>query len=116
MGEFAVCFYIQGSFSSKEAYYVRTGIFIIALPITPICIHRTTEIEHTTPEKKTCNFEKQCEKWIGKAFIKKILLAFMMQETIPPLKNAEQSLWSTKWTLLLQRNIFLYTKIQSSEF
>lgn len=52
IGEFTVCFYIQGSSFSKEDYYIRHGVFINALlPTDLVYGHWMTQIEQTPPRR-----------------------------------------------------------------
>ena len=93
IGEFTICFYIQGSCFSKEAYYVRPGIFINALlPALVNYGHWSTEIEQTTPEEIMEKFEKWSEEWTDKALIKARLLAFIEWEKRNPLEKRRAGL------------------------
>ncbi len=92
IGEFTLCFYIQGSCFSKEDYYIRPGIFINALPTNLVYGHWMTGIEQTTPEKILNDFERWCDEWTDKALIKARLLAFMEWEKRNPLEKRRANL------------------------
>lgn len=92
IGEFTLCFYIQGSCFSKEDYYIRPGIFINALPTDLVYGHFMTQIEQTTPEEILYKFEKWCEEWTNKPLIKEQLLAFMEWEKRNPLEKRRAKL------------------------
>ena len=71
IGDFTLCFYIQGSTFSKERYYIRPGIFVNALmPTNLVYGHWMTEIKLTTPENILHQFEQWCGEWTDKALIK----------------------------------------------
>ena len=64
IGDFTLCFYIQGSCYNKEDYYIRPGVFINALPsATWMYGHFKTEIQQTSPEEILTKFEKWCEEY-----------------------------------------------------
>lgn len=64
IGDFTLCFYIQGSCYSKEDYYIRPGIFINALCPTPLAYgHFAIDIKPTTPEQILAEFDRFCEEW-----------------------------------------------------
>ena len=94
IGEFTLCFYIQGSCYSKEDYYIRPGIFINAI-ITE-CRHYygdfMLEIEPSTPEEVVNKFENWCVEWTNKALIKERLLAFVEWEERNPLEKRRAGL------------------------
>jgi hypothetical protein len=93
IGEFTLCFYIQGSCYSKENYYIRPGVFVNSLlPTELVYGHWMTQIEQTTPEKVLCDFEQWCEEWTNKALIKERLLAFMEWEERNPLEKRRAKL------------------------
>lgn len=79
--DFTISFLIQGSFFSKENYYIRPGIFINALmPAEEYYGHWMLDIKPTTPEEIMMIFEAWCEEWTNKALIKERLLAFLEWE------------------------------------
>ena len=93
IGEFTLCFYIQGSCYSKELYYIRPGIFVNALmPTQRTYGHWNFQIEPTTPEEIMDRFEKWCEAWTDKPLIKKRLIAFMEWEERNPLEKRRAKL------------------------
>ncbi|MBO4982531.1 MAG: DUF4304 domain-containing protein [Clostridia bacterium] len=93
IGEFTICFYIQGSSFSKEDYYIRPGVFINALlPTELVYGHWNTEIEQTTPEEIMLKFEQWCEEWTNKSLIKERLIAFMEWEQRNPLEKRRAGL------------------------
>ena len=88
VGDFTLCFFIQGSCYSKEEYYIRPGVFINALPSTTWMYgHFMTDIPQTTPEEILAKFEKWCEEWTNRDLIKARLLAFIEWEKRNPLEN-----------------------------
>ncbi|MBO5332734.1 MAG: DUF4304 domain-containing protein [Clostridia bacterium] len=93
IGEFTLCFYIQGSCYSKEDYYIRPGIFINALlPTGLVYGHWMTQIEQTTPEEIMQKFEQWCEEWTNKPLIKERLIAFMEWEERNPIEKRRDNL------------------------
>ncbi len=93
IGEFTLCFYIQGSCFSKEDYYIRPGIFVNALlPTRRTYGHWDFQIAPTTPEEIMNKFEKWCEEWTDKALIKTRLKAFMEWEERNPLEKRRANL------------------------
>ena len=93
IGEFTLCFYIQGSCYDKEYYYIRPGIFVNALlPTKRTYGHWMHGIEPTTPEEIMQKFEQWCEEWTNKALIKERLLAFMEWERRNPLEKRRAKL------------------------
>ena len=93
IGEFTLCFYLQGSCFSKEDYYIRPGIFVNELmPTIRTYGHWMTQIEQTTPEEIMTRFEQWCEEWTNKALIKKRLLAFIEWEERNPLEKRRAKL------------------------
>ena len=93
IGEFTICFYIQGSCFSKEDYYIRPGVFINALlPTELVYGHWNTEIEQTTPEEIMLKFEQWYEEWTNKSLIKERLIAFMEWEQRNPLEKRRAGL------------------------
>ena len=81
IGEFTLCFYLQGSCFSKEDYYIRPGIFVNALmPTIRTYGHWMTQIEQTTPEEIMTRFDQWCDEWTSKSLIKQRLLAFIEWE------------------------------------
>ncbi len=93
IGEFTLCFYIQGSSYDKEEYYIRPGIFINALmPTNLVYGHFMTQLEQTTPEEVMQKFEQWCEEWTNKSLIKKRLIAFMEWEERNPLEKRRAKL------------------------
>ena len=58
IGEFTLCFYIEGSQWDKDDYYIRPGIFINELMSIPTFYGDWfTEIDQTTPEEVMVKFE-----------------------------------------------------------
>ena len=94
VGEFTLCFYIQGSCYSKEHYYIRPGIFVNALMPTQMRTygHWHFEIPRTTPEEVMHKFDNWCDEWTNKDLIKKRLIAFMEWEKRNPLENRRANL------------------------
>ena len=93
IGEFTLCFFIQGSCYAKEDYYIRPGIYINALLPTNLGYgHFMTQIEQTTPEEIMQKFEQWYEEWTNKALIKKRLLAFIEWEKRNPLEKRRAKL------------------------
>ena len=59
IGEFTICFYIEGSQWNKEDYYIRPGIFINELMVmdkSPFYGDWFIEIDQTTPEEVMMQF------------------------------------------------------------
>ena len=97
IGDFTLCFFIQGSSYSKEDYYIRPGIFINALLPTDLTYgHWCTQIEQTTPEEIMVEFERWCQEWTNKALIKQRLLAFMEWEKRNPVEKRRAGLVNYK--------------------
>jgi len=93
IGEFTMCFYIQGSSFSKENYYIRPGIFVNALmPTTKTYGHWMFEIEKTTPENVMTEFEKWCGEWTNKTLIRNRLEAFIEWEKRNPVEKRRAGL------------------------
>ena len=93
IGEFTLCFYIQGSCFSKEDYYIRPGIFVNALmPTMKTYGHWMADIEQTTPEEIMSTFEKWCEEWTNKSLIRSRLEAFIEWEKRNPLEKRRAGL------------------------
>lgn len=93
IGEFTLCFYLQGSCFSKEDYYIRPGIFVNALmPTIRTYGHWMTQIEQTTPEEIMVKFDQWCEEWTDKLLIKQKLLAFIEWEKRNPLDKRRANL------------------------
>ncbi|MBE6792957.1 MAG: DUF4304 domain-containing protein [Ruminococcaceae bacterium] len=93
IGEFTLCFYIQGSCYAKEDYYIRPGIYINALLPTNLGYgHFMTQIEQTTPEEIMQKFEQWCKEWTNKTLIKERLLAFIEWEERNPLEKRRAKL------------------------
>jgi hypothetical protein len=92
IGEFTICFYIQGSAYSKEDYYIRPGVFINAIPTLHTYGHFMTGIEITTPEEILSKFEAWSEEWTNKALIKERLLEFIEWDKRNPLKKRQDGL------------------------
>lgn len=93
IGEFTLCFYIQGSSYSKEDYYIRPGVFINALPSASWMYgHIMTELKQTTPEQVMLDFENWYSNWIDKSLIKERLLAFIEWEERNPLEQRRTNL------------------------
>ena len=93
IGEFTLCFYIQGSCYAKEDYYIRPGIYINALLPTNLGYgHFMTQIEPTTPEEIMQKFEQWCKEWTNKTLIKERLLAFIEWEERNPLEKRRAKL------------------------
>ena len=93
IGDFTLCFYVQGSSFSKESYYIRPGIFINALmPTKSVYGHLMTEIKPTTPENIMLTFEQWCDEWTDKSTIKARLTEFVEWDKRNPLeKRREES-------------------------
>ena len=93
IGEFTLCFYIQGSCYCKEDYYIRPGIFVNALmPTQRTYGHWKTEIPRTTPEAILAKFDLWCTEWTDKALIKQRLLAFLEWDERNPLEKRRANL------------------------
>ena len=93
IGDFTLCFYIQGSAYSKEDYYIRPGVFINALlPTDLVYGHWMTQIEQTTPEEIMLKFEQWCQEWTNKSLIKERLLAFIEWEKRNPVEKRRAGL------------------------
>ena len=93
IGEFTLCFYIQGSSYSKEDYYIRPGIFINALmPCDDFYGHFMLEIKPSTPEEVLSQFVNWCEDWTNKSLIKERLLAFIEWDKRNPLEKRRAGL------------------------
>ncbi len=93
IGEFTISFLIQGSSFSKEAYYIRPGIFINALMPSELYYgHWMHSIEPTTPEAIMLEFEQWCAEWTNKPLIKERLLSFMEWEERNPLEKRRANL------------------------
>ena len=92
-GEFTLCFYIQGSCFSKEAYYIRPGIFINALlPTQNTYGHLFFQIPPTTPEEILDKFDKWCEEWTNKTLVRERLIDFLAWEERNPLEKRRAGL------------------------
>lgn len=88
IGEFTLCFYIQGSCYDKKVYYIRPGIFVNDLMPTDLVYgHWDTQIDQTTTEEILQKFELWCEEWTDKFLIKKRLLEFMEWEEQNPIEK-----------------------------
>lgn len=88
IGEFTLCFCIQGSCYEKEDYYIRPSVYINALlPNNLGYGHFMTQIEQTTPEEIMQKFEQWCEQWTNKTLIKERLIAFVKWEDRNPLEK-----------------------------
>ena len=93
IGEFTLCFYVQGSCYAEEDYYIRSGIYINALLPTNLGYgHFMTQIEQTTPEEIMQKFEQWCKEWTNKTLIKERLLAFIEWEERNPLEKRRAKL------------------------
>ena len=93
IGEFTLCFYIQGNYYYKEDYYIRPGIFVNALmPTQRTYGHWKTEIPRTTPEEILAKFDQWCMEWTDKALIKQRLLAFLEWDQRNPLEKRRANL------------------------
>lgn len=93
IGDFTLCFYIQGSCFSKEDYYIRPGIFINELmPTIRTYGHWNTQIAQTTPEEIMAKFDRWCGDWTNKALIKQRLLAFIAWDERNPLEKRRAKL------------------------
>ena len=93
IGDFTLCFYIQGSAYSKEDYYIRPGVFINALlPTDLVYGHWMIEIKQTTPEEIMLKFEQWCQEWTNKSLIKERLLAFIEWEKRNPVEKRRAGL------------------------
>lgn len=93
IGDFTLCFYIQGSCYTKEEYYIRPGVYVNSLlPAGLGYGHFMTQIEQTTPEEIMQKFEKWCEQWTDKPLIKKRLLAFIEWEGRNPIEKRRAKL------------------------
>jgi len=93
IGEFTLCFYLQGSCYSKEAYYIRPGVFINALPAPSWMYgHFMTEIPQTTAQEVLSCFEQWCAEWADKRCVKQRLEAFLEWEDRNPLENRRMKL------------------------
>ena len=115
-GEFTLCFFIQGSSYSKEAYYIRPGIFINALMPTDLFYgHLDTQIEQTTPEEIMVKFDAWCEEWTDKSLVKERLLAFVEWEERNPLKKRRAGLVDYEADPVPAREFFT-VKLQTKQF
>lgn len=93
IGEFTLCFYIQGSCYAKEIYYIRPGIYINAFLPTDLAYgHFFTQIEQTFPEEIMQSFEEWCKEWTNKPLIKERLVAFIEWEKRNPLEKRRAKL------------------------
>ena len=94
IGEFTLCFYIQGSCYDNELYYIRPGIFVHDLMPTQMRTygHWHFEIAPTTAEEVMVTFDNWCREWTDKALIKSRLLAFMEWEKRHPLEKRRANL------------------------
>lgn len=97
VGDFTLCFYIQGSAFSKERYYIRPGIFVNALmPTNLVYGHWMTEIKPTTPENILHQFEQWCSEWTDKALIKSRLADFIEWKKRNPLEKRREESFNSK--------------------
>ena len=89
IGEFTLCFYLQGSSYSKELYYIRPGIFVNTFMPTQMRTygHWHFEIPRTSPDEIMRKFDNWCDEWTNKELIKNHLLAFMEWEKRNPLEK-----------------------------
>ena len=93
VGDFTLCFYIQGSCFSKDDYYIRPGIFINALlPTDLVYGHWMTQIEQTTPKEVMQKFDEWCDEWTNKSLIKERLLAFIEWDKRNPVEKRRANL------------------------
>ena len=116
IGDFTICFYLQGSCYSKEAYYIRPGIFINALlPTDLVYGHWMTQIEPTTPEEIMRKFEQWCQEWTNKSLIKDRLLAFIEWEKRNPLERRRTGLVDYEKDPVPAREFFAVT-LQTKQF
>jgi len=94
IGEFTLCFYIQGSCFSKEEYYIRPGIFVNALRPTQLVYgHWMTQLrKDRTPEEILLSFEQWCAEWTDKTLIKEQVQAFVEWEERNPLQKRRDNL------------------------
>lgn len=116
IGDFTLCFYIQGSCYAKEDYYIRPGIYINALlPTDTPYGHWMTEIAQTTPQKVLSEFEQWCLEWTNKALIKERLLAFMEWEQRNPLEKRRANLVDYEADPVPARECFAIT-LQAKQF
>lgn len=88
IGEFTLCFYIEGSQWDKDDYYIRPGIFINELMSIPTFYGDWfTEIDQTTPEEVMVKFEQWCDEWTNKSLIKERYLKFIEWDKRNPLER-----------------------------
>ncbi len=94
IGDFTICFYIQGSQWDKKDYYIRPGIFINELLSIPNIYYGDwwTEIEQTTPEAIMREFEQWCDEWTNKALIKERYFQFVEWDKRNPLEKRRAEL------------------------
>ncbi len=93
IGEFTLCFFIQGSVYSSEDYYVRPGVFINALPKEEVYYgHFVAGLNTVTAEQVMKDFEDFTEKWSDPSYIKKTMREFKKWEERNPLEKRRAGL------------------------
>lgn len=87
IGEFTLVFFIQGSYFSKEDYYIRPGVFINSLETQDYYGHFFIEIEPTNFEEIFIKFTNFCDEWTDKKIIKEKALAFIEWDKRNPIEK-----------------------------
>lgn len=87
MGEFTVCFFLQGSSYDKEDYYIRPGVWINAIGTDSYYGHFSTEIQQTTTEAVMTEFDEFVRIWTDKGNIKRIVDEFLVWDKRNPLEK-----------------------------
>jgi hypothetical protein len=87
IGDFTLVFFIQGSYFSKEDYYIRPGVFINGLETQDYYGHFFIEIESTNFEEIFIKFNNFCDVWTDKKVIKEKALAFIEWDKRNPIEK-----------------------------
>lgn len=88
VGDFTLCFYIQGSVYGGGVYYIRPGVFINGLDASRHGYgHFFTQLASETPEQVLRDFEEFAREWSDKKLIKERVAAFLEWEKRNPLEK-----------------------------
>ena len=88
-GDFTLSFFIQGSYFSKNLYYIRPGVFINNCPGKDFYYygHFDTEIEQTSPQQVLDETLSFFTEWTDKDLIQSRAKAFSAWEQRNPLEK-----------------------------
>lgn len=89
IGEFTLCFFIQGSAYDSDGYYIRPGIFVneIKQEESSYYGHFSIDIKQTSLKQVIEDYEKFVKEWTDKALIKSRLIKFNEWEQRNPLEK-----------------------------